>query len=989
MPPNGVAYSIPPHSPTAPNANGLFESLLTATKARETDSSSASDQQQQHQLDAEQNGGRETRQHMFICRHTCCRFRQGGAVLRWSKVCEVTYVDGAYTFQYNKVQQKHEEAASHHPCMCRGTQGLCADIVAAYIHGSRKGEVRKRFEKKLEDGKRGHQQLHREQIRAENGTLKPNAKKKLIKKFGVQALQDDDLDVSEREQKRHIERYMAAYGVDWRQALLALPTTSVPPSLPVNGSAAPPADTDDDSPPHDHTLPLDDGGGRPPDNNGYTSPIPSAPLTVAPLTPSAAYLTDDRKTNYLITQLMQLPPYPKTAKERLHALRSFTPLVFVRHVYARLASTWSGSAIFTPLPSERADKCEPALRLANIHLYVTAQPTHEMPLTVIGDDEPMPARTAPFDYQDALRQQRGRPAGHTEDEFYEKAWRAFQRIESADVETYAKDVELQVTTIEATATEEEFKESARVGLWGALWGRPVPDNWSSDDVSAMYGQTTARVSPDERAMYLYSRMCGVQKLHPLNPHLFSAHPRSLLHILWRRIESEYADVDWVKVMGEQDSNNKKKKQQQKQRKKTNEPEERKEVVEEENSAVVNKKDLHYVVQHANFSGFSAPMVYTKHGNNFFRGHLEQLAASSFNRCDTGGQHWIVVPFRQQPKMLLLFDKLLRDMPLDPPLGKEPLTADEQALLPTMLLSRQLFIPPKLLTEYGIKYQRHYQGEGDVMLVCGYSYHQGVVARRPRAAHAEAINYLDFQWLDRHHGGLRVVYEMCRWLRTQYARLYLNDGGQVRRSVHKLMFGTWIDGIRHFLPKDWSLDFFTALQEDIVRWCNYNGDKSPKPYLNYDTAGSPLNTDDGKVAARRLQYCIETLELPEVKVLYLDGAKQEAERVRLMQKAKEGRPSDLPPQQEDDVWHISIFNPPPSTPPPTVTTLPANNHMTCGQEDSDHQAMSDSPPIAAATAVEALHGRPKRKRSNGGATESSTESSESKSVRRKSERTKAR
>ena len=132
----------------------------------------------------------------------------------------------------------------------------------------------------------------------------------------------------------------------------------------------------------------------------------------------------------------------------------------------------------------------------------------------------------------------------------------------------------------------------------------------------------------------------------------------------------------------------------------------------------------------------------------------------------------------------------------------------------------------------------------------------------------------------------MVFEVCRWLRTQYTRLYLTDGRQVRPSLRSVMCNKYIEGVCHFLPIDWSLDFFELLRDDLERWCNGGGsssDRSTRPRLQYGE-GAGLSKGDGEVAVRRLQYCIDTLRLPEVKMLYKSASERESERARLMQKA---------------------------------------------------------------------------------------------------------
>ena len=200
-----------------------------------------------------------------------------------------------------------------------------------------------------------------------------------------------------------------------------------------------------------------------------------------------------------------------------------------------------------------------------------------------------------------------------------------------------------------------------------------------------------------------------------------------------------------------------------------------------------------------------------------------------------------------------------------------------------------------------------------MIVQGYSFHQGVVDNTHRLACAEAINYLDFEWLNAERGGLRVVYEFCRWLRNQYSRLYLTNGSQVRPALRAVMFEQYLPGVRHFLPISWSHVFFSHLRDDIASWCN--GGK--EVCLNYEEAGNAhmLTRDAGRIALTRLAYCIETMEQKAVQVLHASDDVREQQRLDLMkerpQPVRRGRQANESRSAEVGhvEWNISIFNPP--------------------------------------------------------------------------------
>jgi hypothetical protein len=84
----------------------------------------------------------------------------------------------------------------------------------------------------------------------------------------------------------------------------------------------------------------------------------------------------------------------------------------------------------------------------------------------------------------------------------------------------------------------------------------------------------------------------------------------------------------------------------------------------------------------------------------------------------------------------------------------------------------------------------------------------------------------------------------------------------------------------------------------------------------------LTKEAGEVAMRRLQYCVDTLRLPQVSLLYeIEPAKREQLRKGLMDQLEPPSPAQ---QQYDDRWNISIFNPPVDASQPVSLTA-ASSH----------------------------------------------------------------
>ena len=880
--------------------------VIDVEEERESNEGSESKEggESKEEEEAEEEEKVDKRVHAFVCRHQCCKYVRNGSFVAWKRLEVVVHVNGVVKHDYSRDRNKHEETAPYHSCMCEGTLGLCAAIQDAYIHNAqRAAKVRERFQRKLEDGRQGHQQLYGPQVRGENGQLKVGMKAKLIRQFGMHTLQDFDLTVAELEQKKRLHGIMSQNPrVSWQHAQHAclpmwspflLRAPAPPPTLLTSTQVVSSAAT--------VTVATT-----------ASAPAPAAAATATPSGMGArlsdrawspwATPTNDVQSTTATCDWQQLHPIEACervttvgAQAQLEGAGMFIPFVHMESVCTLLANSPSGAVVVTPPLHEQPPLCHPALGMQHEHRYVTSPVMHyQTTLTVMGEEGNSTVMDRSSILQSSLTFQ-CRP----EAEFYALAKAAMLHQAPPVVSTYAKDVELTVLVrapvTPDTVKDEGFSERQRLGLWGALWGAAV-------EGSAVQLGIDAAMSSLSPGLQLFARIARTQKPHPLNPHLFNVHPRSLVHLLLHDVEHESTKritIDWVNVMD------------------VHRPVIVKAQPIRPSQAEVQKRDAQAAAVHnIQFHGFCSPMVYVKHGGNFFKGHLEQLAASSYNRCDRGGQYWIVVPFSEQVKMLPLFEHLLRcNLPL---LGKEPLSADERALLPTLLLSRQLFIPPDMLDEHGIQYYRYYQKAGDVMVVQGYSFHQGVVDHAYNHALAEAVNYLDCHWLSATDGGLRIVYEVCRWLRTQYTRIYLSDDSQVRKPVRTLMFVKYSEGIRHFLAQEWSLHFFNRLLVDIRLWCDGGANKRSQSCIDYEE-DSVLTKEDGRVATRRLEYCIETLELPEVKMLCMNSRKA-TERMSTAQRPTPYKAAAA--AYEEDVWNLSIFSHASSPTAAAVTTSPS-------------------------------------------------------------------
>jgi len=591
------------------------------------------------------------------------------------------------------------------------------------------------------------------------------------------------------------------------------------------------------------------------------------------------------------------------------------PIVFVKVVRNMVLTSESKAAILSVPVKLLPQMCEEPVRLSNIHRYVIAGPgedqstAHVMKLVMLGGEKPV---TVKFVSDRDIGNKSVR-----EVQFYEQAESASNRAIAPEVSVYPKDVEMHFELRKGKT------EPQRVGLPGVVWGKAEEKkNWAVKDINDNMDELTTP------GMKLFARIAVHQKCHPLNPHLFNCHPRSLLSILLLHAEREIGvEVDWWHGVPVKRSFKSRVDAQQ-------EAERR-----EKESATI--KDVQ-------FPGFMSPMVYAKHGGNFFKGHLEQLAAPSFNRVDIGGQYWIVVPWSELAKMIPLFEELLR-IKL-PNLGKRDLTDDEVALLPTILLSRELFIPPWMLDKYGIKYWHYYQKAGDCMVLDGYSFHQGTVDDVNNHAYAEAVNFLDIHWLSE-DGGLRVVFEMCKWLRKQYVRLCLDDTASIHTSIRVLVFDQFVDGITHFLPADWGVRFLEVLEEDLVKWIDGDGTASDSGCLfDYDD-GSVLTKVAGRVALRRLRYCLATMKRQHVVwMYYTSAADRRAMRAAQMSAAaadakKASRveaPANRSQQQseaaafeaacDEDRWHGSIFDPAVVAPSPLAASPPSRPSHSATRED---------------------------------------------------------
>ena len=156
----------------------------------------------------------------------------------------------------------------------------------------------------------------------------------------------------------------------------------------------------------------------------------------------------------------------------------------------------------------------------------------------------------------------------------------------------------------------------------------------------------------------------------------------------------------------------------------------------------------------------------------------------------------------------------------------------------------------------------------------------------------------------------MVYEYCRWLRTQYARLYFSDGPQVRPAMREVVFDRYLSGVTHFLPSWWSHRFLKLLHKDIDAWC-----AGKTTCLDYADPGNPhtLTKDVDQITLVRLQYCIDTLCMRMVQLLHSDDAferraARSPELARHAEREWKGTQSAKLAARHVE-WEECIFNPP--------------------------------------------------------------------------------
>ncbi len=622
-----------------------------------------------------------------------------------------------------------------------------------------------------------------------------------------------------------------------------------------------------------------------------------------------------------------------SVRNRLEGERLFVPFVLTSEVSKLVAKSPSGGVVFTPQPEHQPHKEQVQLRLEDASLYTTLPTLRvQMQLTAMGTN----MTTMEWDINSSNNNSSQQVEdGLGELELYNEARLVLTERIPPRIVPYAKDVELEVTVRQSasaavaagevqaevseastdsgkevsegdddrpallgsdksrsskhllrpqpkpSASRKAFKEKQRVGVYGAMWGPAVAGGSMQKDIDRQ-----ALLSALSRGERLFARIARTQKPHPLNPHLFNAHHRSLFQLLLHDVEERAGGgpIDWVNAMdvdrpyandsvstsstsstSSTNSTNS-----------TNSSTSSSSSLPPDNDNKKRRALIAELVTDMGFAGGTSPMNYKKAVLNFFFLHIEQLAAASFNRCDSGEQVWLLV--KRLEDLLPLLVELLQlsgDLPKPRP-GDEAarITADEYALLPAMLLSRRLLLHPELLDKHNIEWSRHRQKAGDSMVLQGHVAHQGVVDNEYKHAHAEAVNYLDLRWLNSDDGGLRTVYEMCRWLREHYVRLWLARPEEVavRRALRALLFDTYgPEGVCHFLPRLWSIHFFKLLRADLRRWRDHTLDKTraAPPLIDYTAAhgGGLTWKRDGAMAVKRLTYCIDTLRSADVKRLY--------------------------------------------------------------------------------------------------------------------------
>jgi len=748
--------------------------------------------------------------------------------------CKCEHPSWSQKKDVSRNRRKHEERAHHHRCMSAGYHtGLCPKVAKTLKAGTTRTV---RVNKKMDDAKAGYQVYEETRVRNMKGQL---AKKQdIIDTFGLHTMQHYDLDENEVLLKERIEERIQA---------LKDAGEEQPDFRPIQAEAYWEAEQQAQREQEEEDEPASQLSGSRFERDSTGSSIPRALSFSDSLGPTEA--------------VVRLPILRLGAIDQDDNL--CLPIVFDPRVQQALATSRAGAVILSVPPKFIPTQCGVA-KLAEHEQYHLIPTSHsEQTLTVLGTDSDVT-------YDGQGERSKERPLS-SEVEFYEQADNVLhRRVSPARVAHYTSALEM---VVRVTA---EFSEEQRIGLEGVLWGKAVD---CSDELEPFIsGEKT------EKSVSLYARILLFTVPHPFNPHLFTAHYNSLLQLLLHSVE-DHPDVAraviWNRVMDvkcaagaydERDS-------------------------EFTKAALKAKRKVESGhVLGIQFAGLASPMSYLKWLENFFKGHLEQLAASSYNRCDGGAQWWIVVPYSETGKMIPLFKELL-ELHFGIAVTNRPLTKDEVALLPSMLLSRQLFIPPWMFTKHGINFTHHLQQAGQPMVLLGSSFHQGAVDTRAGYSQAEAVNYLDFQWLESNAGGLRVVFEELRWLRDHYVPLLLDRAADIRPCLRELMCDTYMERVAFFVPRVWSLKFFRLLIADLKRACQPAKSDGRAAILDYLSANANLTTADLQIAVVRLQYCIDTLELADVIALYTAAPQDtRAERTALLADHQSARPTRKPAKQ---------------------------------------------------------------------------------------------
>ena len=210
-----------------------------------------------------------------------------------------------------------------------------------------------------------------------------------------------------------------------------------------------------------------------------------------------------------------------------------------------------------------------------------------------------------------------------------------------------------------------------------------------------------------------------------------------------------------------------------------------------------------------WKGVASGSFYLKTVLSLFRAHFEQGFLPAHNMCRGGASTWYFVHQRDMFRLKRFLVNLVRaQYPLE---AECKLTAEEEAAIPMLLYSRQLWLSPAMLHADGIPVQRVVQTAGQAVVTDGCVLHWGVVtdADDPHCLQ-EAINYCPQSWLS--HGLKRLV----DWMGE--LRLYLDVlDSSTNEGFKAVLCGEGVQlMLAHHSPSNVMIPFLAKIREDILK-----------------------------------------------------------------------------------------------------------------------------------------------------------------------------